>query len=440
MNMNSKNNNTMKKSVLTIIIAVMAFSMGYAQQPDGIVSQPTHVVGKRINAEGEVTREFASDFLYLDNGKLSRYEFPEYGITADYQYTGDFLDQENISHEGGHPIFHETNIYTYENEQIKTITHLVGQMGFSQFWVYSYYDDGRLERKDFKEDGDDDYHRHWLYEYENGGRTVVASYYTSWVTQGMLLREKTTKQFDDDYTLVLSNTESYNESGELTSVTQTVYNYTLYGLPETKTTQTLVEGEWRNTSVIRYFYDEEGQITEQLKGIWDDENSDWDYTHKICFEISEQEQTYTVSFYKKNNGEWVWDVFNNQTILFGDVLKPQQRALSYMVFEEMNGYGNINQIEFTMERMNKPIYLFAEEHMGSDINIYPNPAKDQLHTQFSPDVQPVQVELYDLQGRLVRTQRSAFETIDLSRLPAGTYTMRVVMKDGKTYSDKVVKE
>jgi hypothetical protein len=111
-----------------------------------------------------------------------------------------------------------------------------------------------------------------------------------------------------------------------------------------------------------------------------------------------------------------------------------------MVFEEMNGYGNINQIEFTMERMNKPIYLFAEEHMGSDINIYPNPAKDQLYTQFSPDVQPVRVELYDLQGRLVRTQRSAFETIDLSRLPAGTYTMRVIMKDGKTYSDKVVKE
>ena len=71
---------------------------------------------------------------------------------------------------------------------------------------------------------------------------------------------------------------------------------------------------------------------------------------------------------------------------------------------------------------------------------YPNPAKDQLYTQFSPDVQPVRVELYDLQGRLVRAQRSAFETIDLSQLPAGTYTMRVIMKDGKTYSDKVVKE
>ena len=71
---------------------------------------------------------------------------------------------------------------------------------------------------------------------------------------------------------------------------------------------------------------------------------------------------------------------------------------------------------------------------------YPNPARDQLHMEFSPDVQPAQVELYDLQGRLVRTQSKAFGNIDMSQLPAGTYTMRVIMEDGMTYSDKVVKE
>ena len=71
---------------------------------------------------------------------------------------------------------------------------------------------------------------------------------------------------------------------------------------------------------------------------------------------------------------------------------------------------------------------------------YPNPAHDQLHLQYSPDVQPAQVELYDLQGRLVRIQRNNFEHIDMGQLPVGTYTMRVVMEDGKGFSDKVVKE
>ena len=71
---------------------------------------------------------------------------------------------------------------------------------------------------------------------------------------------------------------------------------------------------------------------------------------------------------------------------------------------------------------------------------YPNPVKEQLLMQFSPDVQPKLVELYDLQGRLVRTQSKAFESIDMSQLPAGTYSMRVTLEDGKAYSDKVVKE
>ena len=71
---------------------------------------------------------------------------------------------------------------------------------------------------------------------------------------------------------------------------------------------------------------------------------------------------------------------------------------------------------------------------------YPNPAKDQLHMQFSPDVQPKQVELYDLQGRLVHTQSNGFKRVDMSRLPVGTYMMRVTLEDGKVFSDKVVKE
>lgn len=71
---------------------------------------------------------------------------------------------------------------------------------------------------------------------------------------------------------------------------------------------------------------------------------------------------------------------------------------------------------------------------------YPNPVQAQLQMQFSPDVQPKQVELYDLQGRLVRLQRSDFGSIDMSLLPAGTYMMRVTLEDGTVYSDKVVKE
>ena len=88
-------------------------------------------------------------------------------------------------------------------------------------------------------------------------------------------------------------------------------------------------------------------------------------------------------------------------------------------------------------------YDSIAEQQGVIIRPYaywPNPAQDELHLQFSPDVTPQQIELYDLQGRLVRTQRSGLESLGMEGLAAGAYTMRVTLEGGKTFTDKVVKE
>ena len=71
---------------------------------------------------------------------------------------------------------------------------------------------------------------------------------------------------------------------------------------------------------------------------------------------------------------------------------------------------------------------------------WPNPAQDELHLQFSPDVTPTQIELYDLQGRLVHMQRKGLESLNMEGLASGAYTMRVTLEGGKVFSDKVIKE
>ena len=71
---------------------------------------------------------------------------------------------------------------------------------------------------------------------------------------------------------------------------------------------------------------------------------------------------------------------------------------------------------------------------------YPNPAQNELHLQYSPDVKPIQIELYDLQGRLVRTQSDGLESINLQGLGAGQYLMKVMLEDGKVFTDTVLKE
>lgn len=71
---------------------------------------------------------------------------------------------------------------------------------------------------------------------------------------------------------------------------------------------------------------------------------------------------------------------------------------------------------------------------------YPNPVEDRLTIHYSPDVKPLRVELLDMQGRLLGTQKGTLESIDMQSLPTGTYTMRVVLDNGKTYSDKIIKQ
>ena len=102
-----------------------------------------------------------------------------------------------------------------------------------------------------------------------------------------------------------------------------------------------------------------------------------------------------------------------------------------------------NPYSFELVEDTELVAYFSEtglNEMEQLFKVFPNPAQDQLRLQYSPDVQPTRVELYDLQGRLVRSQGSAFETFDLGPLPAGTYTLRVTMEDGQVFSDKVVKE
>ena len=73
---------------------------------------------------------------------------------------------------------------------------------------------------------------------------------------------------------------------------------------------------------------------------------------------------------------------------------------------------------------------------------YPNPAKDNLYIELSPDVKCQSVEIYDIDGRLVETfpETSPQTTIDISGLHAGMYIVKLRMANGKEYEEKIVKK
>jgi hypothetical protein len=72
--------------------------------------------------------------------------------------------------------------------------------------------------------------------------------------------------------------------------------------------------------------------------------------------------------------------------------------------------------------------------------LYPNPVKDQLTLRFYDGSEPESVELYDLAGRLVGTKPNGLERIDMGTMPSGVYMLRITMKDGSRYHEKILKE
>lgn len=429
----------MKKLIIPLVASLLSINVVFAQTGNDFISQPTHIAGKRINSSGDVTQTLESDFFYSENGKTTRFVFPDFALTTTYTYEGDFLTRESTSHQGGYPFFGESLIYTYENEKVKTITHFWEEMNENEYWQYDYYNDGRLKQKDYKEGYDGDYHQHYSYDYSEDGLTKIETYRTSWPLEGLLLRRRTTYQYDEAFRLTTVLLEEYNTDEALTNSTLTTYSYTPTGKASAEVTQTLVDGEWANTSIQRYVYNDSDQIIEQQNGLWQQDNGEWDITRKIIFDLSEDGLTYTVSFYKKNGDEWIWDMFNNQTILFEPLLKIQQRTLRYYVYEDMCGAGRINQFEITLEQTQKPVYLETEDQKQNHTNVYPNPGTDKINVLALAE--DAVVRFYNVQGKMIHASRFDFQgEVDTRNWPSGIYFWEISQKNQRIASGKWIKE
>ena len=101
--------------------------------------------------------------------------------------------------------------------------------------------------------------------------------------------------------------------------------------------------------------------------------------------------------------------------------------LSYVLKVDENGYDAIGE---NAESIARPYFC------------YPNPAKDNVYIEFSPDVSCRAAEIYTLDGRLVETCHgtSLQTTIDISSLNSGVYMLKLRMSDGKEWSERIVKE
>ena len=99
--------------------------------------------------------------------------------------------------------------------------------------------------------------------------------------------------------------------------------------------------------------------------------------------------------------------------------------LSYVLKVDENGYDAIGE---NAESIARPYFC------------YPNPAKDNIYIEFSPDVNCQSVEIYTLDGRLLKSQNNNFDKINIANLTPGLYLIKLRMFDGSEFTERIVKE
>ena len=104
---------------------------------------------------------------------------------------------------------------------------------------------------------------------------------------------------------------------------------------------------------------------------------------------------------------------------------------------------DMERVDVFALKLNADGTVGTKEVIVEDVRPYtywPNPVQDELYLQYFQNVKPTQIELYDLQGRLVHTQNNGLESINMKGLSSGTYTMRVSLESGRVFTDMVVKD
>ena len=214
------------------------------------------------------------------------------------------------------------------------------------------------------------------------------------------------------------------------------------------------EGSGHNESTGVLKYDSNGNV---VKEVW---FNPFDQKSSFCSDLTRDDQGNVylttcrvvsneggrqVSVIKMDrdlNVVWEYSGMNNENVYRQSTITAVLNEGGIAVAGNNNNYQNqVTGLFMTLLSKDKGNESVAETGWSLRPYLcYPNPVADRLNIHYSPDVKPVKVELLDLQGRLLSTQKSSLESIDMQKLPAGTYNLNVVLDNGKSYSDKVVKQ
>lgn len=108
-------------------------------------------------------------------------------------------------------------------------------------------------------------------------------------------------------------------------------------------------------------------------------------------------------------------------------LKYGKAIIRATALEDQIKYG---EIEVTVSKI-----LGTSSVTQKKLLLYPNPTTGEVF--ISPNVNPAEIEIYDSTGRKIMRMKA--QNINLQEMPSGTYMIRIICKDGTSFTSKIIK-
>ena len=127
----------------------------------------------------------------------------------------------------------------------------------------------------------------------------------------------------------------------------------------------------------------------------------------------------------------------------GEIRDDSKGSYVYSPSDQLNDLLEDKPNLLVLNSGNDPTGTDVLPQVTSDCRIYPNPVDNELQVEVSSEqAVPVQIYLYDMQGRLLHTvkpskqQTYLHETIDMNKYATGNYLLRVLI--GSKSEQKVI--
>lgn len=203
---------------------------------------------------------------------------------------------------------------------------------------------------------------------------------------------------------------------------------------------------WKNDRKRKYTYDNEERLISYLISTWDDVDQQWFSSYREEYAYDNEENLTTVWLYHlkgpveilMHKNEYAYD--NSYT--YDELIIPLPKLYArHKPISISRKDWKIETQEWIEDR--RTAYYYSEQIVGitpateAGIEIFPNPANDFITFNLE-NTNSTTVQLYDAQGKHIRTQALAQNNqLSVRHLDSGTYFYQLLY-DGEMYSGKFI--